>query len=89
MQVSVGLIMLAAYFCYFRLSQVEYNCGALIKVDWLAASCLYCTKSCWHFFGRFPLALAQNLHNPPASGKQGPITEEMSQILLTKKSKET
>jgi hypothetical protein len=32
----VGFIMLAAYFCPSRLSQVEYNC-ALIKVDWLAA----------------------------------------------------
>jgi hypothetical protein len=36
MQVYVGLIMLAAYFCHFCLSQVEYNC-VLIKGDWLAA----------------------------------------------------
>jgi hypothetical protein len=27
--------------------------------------------------------LAQNLHNPSANGKQGPIPEEMSKALLT------
>jgi hypothetical protein len=36
MRVYVGFTMLAAYFCHFHYSQVEYIC-ALIKVDWLAA----------------------------------------------------
>jgi hypothetical protein len=36
MQVSVGLIMLSAYFWHSRSSQVEYNCS-LIKEDWLDA----------------------------------------------------
>jgi hypothetical protein len=36
MQVYVGLKMLAAYFCHYRSSQVEYNCS-LIKVDWFTA----------------------------------------------------
>jgi hypothetical protein len=53
--------MLVAYFCHSPLSQVEYNC-ALIKVDWLAV-CI----------ALFPKALANNLHSPPANGKQGPI----------------
>ncbi len=54
---------------------MEHNC-ALIKVDWLAACIAF--KS-----GHFPPASAYNLHNPPANGEQGPITEEMSQTLLT------
>jgi hypothetical protein len=32
----VGLVILAAYFCYSCKSQIEYNC-VLIKVDWLTA----------------------------------------------------
>jgi hypothetical protein len=36
MRVYGGLIMLAAYFCHSRLSQVEYKC-ALKKIDWLSA----------------------------------------------------
>ncbi len=42
---------------------------------------LYCVKSSWCCFGCFPPALAQNLHNPPANGKQGPIPEEIYQRL--------
>jgi hypothetical protein len=34
---------------------------------------------------KFPLPLAHRLQNPPANGKQGPVSEEMSQTLLTKK----
>jgi hypothetical protein len=30
------LLMLAAYFCHSRSSEVEYNC-LLMKLDWLAA----------------------------------------------------
>jgi hypothetical protein len=33
----------------------------------------------------FPPALAKNLHNSPANGKQGPIPEEIYQTLLTNK----
>jgi hypothetical protein len=36
MRVYVGLVMVAAYFCHSRKSQVAYDCS-LIKVDWLAA----------------------------------------------------
>jgi hypothetical protein len=36
MRVYVGLILLAAYFCYSCLSQVEYNVFT-DKLDWLAA----------------------------------------------------
>jgi hypothetical protein len=36
MPVCDALIMLAAYFCYSFLSQVEYNCS-IIKVYWLDA----------------------------------------------------
>jgi hypothetical protein len=43
----------------------------LIRFYWLDA-CI----------GRFPPALAKNLHNPPAIGKQGMISEEMSQTLV-------
>jgi hypothetical protein len=46
-------------------------------VDWLVA--------CWRYIGRFPPALALNLRNPPANGKQGRILEEMYQILLPNK----
>ncbi len=53
--------------------------------SWLASS-LYCMKSDWRYIGRFPPALAYNVHNPPANGKQGPIPEEMSQTLLTSQS---
>jgi hypothetical protein len=61
---------------------MEYN-GSLIIVDWLA--CLYCLKSGWRCIGRFPPALALDLHNPSANGKQGPIPvpEEIFQTLLT------
>ncbi len=76
MQVCDGLIMLAAYFCHSRYSQVEYNC-ALIKVD--------CTDSGWRCICHFLPALAYNLISPPANGKQGLIPEEMSEILLTNK----
>jgi hypothetical protein len=33
----------------------------------------------------FRPALAYNLHNPPAKGKQGPIPEEIYHTLLTNK----
>jgi hypothetical protein len=46
---------------------------------------LYYTKSGWRCIGRYPPALALNLHNPQAKGKQGPITEEIYQTLPTKK----
>ncbi len=71
MRVCIDLIMLATYRCHSRKSQVEDYC-ALIKVDRLAA---YCTKSGWDCIGHFAPALAYNLHNPPANGKQGPILE--------------
>jgi hypothetical protein len=53
--------------------------GALLKVDWLAArialrvvgAVFVIFLHCWR------------LHNPPANGKQGPISEKMSQTLLT------
>jgi hypothetical protein len=60
---------------------IQNNCS-LIKEDWLA-TCLYCTKSGLRCIGRFPPALASNFHSPPANGKQGLISEEMSQTLLT------
>jgi hypothetical protein len=47
--------------------------------------CLYCTQSGCRCICHFPPALAYNLHSTPANGKQGPIPEEMSQTLLTKK----
>jgi hypothetical protein len=37
------------------------------------------------YHGCFPPALAYNLHNPPANGKQVPILEEIYQTLLTNK----
>jgi hypothetical protein len=43
----------------------------LIKVVWLAA--------CIALRVLAP-ALAKNLHNPPANGKQGPIPEEISWV---------
>jgi hypothetical protein len=49
------------------------------------ACCLYCTKSGWRCIGRLPPALAENLHNPSANGKQGPIPEEICQTPLTNK----
>jgi hypothetical protein len=33
----------------------------------------------------FSSGVTVNMHNPPANGKQGPIPEEISQILLTNK----
>jgi hypothetical protein len=57
-------------------------------MDWLFACCLCCTKSGWRCIGRFPLALALNLHNPPANRKQGLLPEEMSQTLLINKKQE-
>jgi hypothetical protein len=55
----------------------------MIKVVGLAACIAF--RMVWRCIGRFPLALAQNLHNPLANGKQGPIPEEMFQTLLTNK----
>jgi hypothetical protein len=49
------------------------------------ACCLYCTKCDWRSICHFPQALAYHLQNPPANGKKGLITEEMSQTLLTNK----
>jgi hypothetical protein len=46
---------------------------------------LYCTKSSWGCICCFPPTLAENLHNPPPNGKQGPIHEEIYQTLLTNK----
>jgi hypothetical protein len=46
---------------------------------------LFGTKSDWRSFCHFPQALAYHLQNPPANGKQGLITEEISQTLLTNK----
>jgi hypothetical protein len=34
---------------------------------------------------KFSLPLAHRLQNPPANGKQDPVSEEMSQTLLTNK----
>jgi hypothetical protein len=48
------------------------NCS-LIKEDWLDA-CIALARSGWRCIGRFPPALAYNLLNPPANGKQGPLT---------------
>jgi hypothetical protein len=54
----------------------------LIKVDWLAA---------WIALRVFGGVLVVFLRSwrPPANGKQGLIPEEMSQTLLTNRSKET
>jgi hypothetical protein len=46
---------------------------------------LFGTKSDWRSICHFPQALAYHLHNPPANGKQGLITEGMFQTLLTNK----
>jgi hypothetical protein len=55
-------------------------------VDWLDDACIaLIVESGWHSFGRYPPALAETLHNPPANGKQGQIPKEMSQTLLTYK----
>ncbi len=43
-------------------------------MDWLAA-CIALS------IGRFPPALAKNLHNPPANEKEGPRPEELSKTL--------
>jgi hypothetical protein len=39
----------------------------------------------WRCIGRFPPALAKNMYNRSANGKQGPMHEEMSQTSLTNK----
>jgi hypothetical protein len=59
---------------------VEYNCS-LIKVDWLAA-CIALRVVGAVCISRFPPAY---LPDTPAKGKQGPIPDEISQTLLTKK----
>ncbi len=51
MRIYVGLIMLAAYFCHSRSSQVEQ---LFIDKNGLACS-LYCTKSGRRCIGRLPL----------------------------------
>ncbi len=48
----------------------------LAKVDWLAA-CI-ALRVVGAVFGYFPTAMARNLHNPPANGKQGPIPEDLA-----------
>jgi hypothetical protein len=60
-----------------------YN-GALKKVDWLAV-CIALRVVGAVCICHFRQALTYNLHSPPASGKQGPIPEEMSQTLLPNK----
>jgi hypothetical protein len=61
---------------------VEYNC-VLTKVDGFSAcNALRVVGAVLVVFLRF---LAQNLHNPPTNGKQGPFPDEMSQTLLTNK----
>jgi hypothetical protein len=59
----------------------------MIKVDWLAAYIALRVVGGWRYICQFPAALAYNLHSPPANGKQGPISEEMSQTLLTNNKK--
>jgi hypothetical protein len=82
MQVCVGFIMLAAHFLSFTL----ITSGVQLCIDKSGlACCLHCTESGWRCIGPSPPALAYNLHNPPANGKQGPIPEEISQTLLTNK----
>ncbi len=54
-------------------------------VDWLAACIALRSKTGWRCICHFPPALAYNLHNPSANGKEWPIPEEMSQTLLTNK----
>jgi hypothetical protein len=49
------------------------------------ACCLYCTKVVGAVLAVFPRRFSVKLHNPPANGKQRPIPEEMSQILLINK----
>jgi hypothetical protein len=61
---------------------MEYK-SSLIKVDFLEA-CI-ALRVVGAVLVVFPPALAYNLHNPPANGKQGPIPEEILQILLTSK----
>jgi hypothetical protein len=65
----------------FPLITVEYN-SPFIEVDWLAAGIAL----------RVVVAVLvvylwswRNLHNPPASAKQGPIPEETSKTPLTNK----
>ncbi len=82
MRVYVGLILLAAYFCYSCLSQVEYNVFT-DKLDWLAACIalrvvgamlviyLWCRRKI--------CTILQQIR------KQWPIPKEMSQTLLTNK----
>jgi hypothetical protein len=53
----------------------------MIKVYWLVAS-----VSEWvALYSYFLLSLAYSWQNPPANGKRGPVTEEMSQTLLANK----
>ncbi len=65
---------------------MEYN-WALIKIDWLAASIALRVVSAY-CISHFPPESAYNFHSPPANRKEGAISEEMSQTLLTNKSKE-
>jgi hypothetical protein len=56
----------------------------MIKVDWIAASAsLKVGDAVLVIF----LSLTDSLQNPPANEKQGPLPEEISQILLTSKKK--
>jgi hypothetical protein len=61
---------------------VEYNCS-LIKVDWLAA-CL-AVRVVGAVLVIFLRLWRKICTIPPASGKQGPIPEEICQAMLTNK----
>jgi hypothetical protein len=53
-------------------------------VDWLAA-CISKSAEWLALYLSISSGVGENLHNPPANGKQGSIPEEMSQTLLTNK----
>jgi hypothetical protein len=56
----------------------------MIKVDWLAAGASL-RVSALPFISKFSLTLAYRLQSLLANGKQGPVPEEMYQLLLTNK----
>jgi hypothetical protein len=60
---------------------VEYICS-LIKVDWIANG--IALRVVGAVFVVVP-GVGINLHNPPANGKEGPIPEEIYQMLQTNK----
>jgi hypothetical protein len=80
MPVYVGLIMLSAYFVFFP--QVEYNCALICKS--VLACCLYYIAL--RVVGAILVVFLRRWHKIcTASGKQGPIPEEMSKTQLSKR----